>query len=55
MKNHIFPVNASIPNGTKLGTEESIKINLQTTNGNSYSDVLSNLIMDQNFYQHGGF
>jgi len=24
-----------------LGTEESIKVNLQTTNGNSYSEVLS--------------
>ena len=40
-KSH-FPVVATIPNGTKLGTEESIKINLQTTNGNSYSEVLSN-------------
>jgi len=39
-KSH-FPVVATIPNGTKLGTEESIKINLQTTNGNSYSEVLS--------------
>jgi len=39
-KSH-FPVIATIPNGTKLGTEESIKINLQTTNGNSYSEVLS--------------
>jgi YidC/Oxa1 family membrane protein insertase len=39
-KSH-FPVIATIPSGTKLGTEESIKINLQTTNGNSYSEVLS--------------
>ena len=39
-KSH-FPVIASIPNGTKLGTEESIKINLQTTSGNSYTDILS--------------
>ena len=36
-----FPVIATIPNGTKLGTEESVKINLQTTNGNNYSEVLS--------------
>ena len=39
-KSH-FPVIAAIPSGTKLGTDETIKINLQTTNGNSYSDVLS--------------
>ena len=36
-----YPIVASLPNGTKLGTEESVKINLQTTNGNSYSEVLS--------------
>tara|TARA_Y100000589_G_scaffold330406_1_gene379934 strand:- start:8288 stop:9424 length:1137 start_codon:yes stop_codon:yes gene_type:complete len=36
-----FPVIASIPNGTKLGLEDSLKINLQTTNGNNYTDVLS--------------
>ncbi len=36
-----FPVVATIPNGTKLGTEESIKINLQTSDGGSYSDLLS--------------
>tara|TARA_Y100000589_G_scaffold26318_1_gene21857 strand:+ start:2546 stop:3685 length:1140 start_codon:yes stop_codon:yes gene_type:complete len=36
-----YPVVASIPNGTKLGTEESIKINLQTSDGGSYSDLLS--------------
>ena len=40
-KSH-FPVIATIPNGTKLGTEESIKVNLQTTNGTNYSEVLSN-------------
>jgi len=39
-KSH-FPVVATIPSGTKIGTEESIKVNLQTTNGNSYSEVLS--------------
>jgi len=39
-KSH-FPVVATISSGTKLGTEESIKVNLQTTNGNSYSEVLS--------------
>ena len=33
---------ATIPNGTKLGTEESVKINLQTSDGGSYSDLLSN-------------
>ncbi len=35
-----YPIVASLPNGTKLGTEESVKINLQTTNGNNYSEVL---------------
>jgi len=39
-KSH-FPVIASLPNGTKLGADESVKINLQTTNGTSYSEVLS--------------
>ena len=36
-----FPVVATIPNGTKLGTEESVKINLQTSDGGSYSELLS--------------
>ena len=36
-----YPIVASLPNGTKVGTEESVKINLQTTNGNNYSEVLS--------------
>jgi len=36
-----YPVVASIPNGTKLGTDESVKINLQTTDGGSYSELLS--------------
>ena len=36
-----FPVVASIPNGTKLGLEDSLKINLQTVNGNNYSDILT--------------
>ena len=36
-----FPVIASIPNGTKLGLEDSLKINLQTTSGNNYSEVLT--------------
>jgi len=36
-----FPVVASIPNGTKLGLEDTLKINLQTTSGNNYSDILS--------------
>ena len=36
-----FPVVASIPNGTKLGLEDTLKINLQTISGNNYSEVLS--------------
>ena len=36
-----FPVVASIPNGTKLGLEDSLKINLQTTSGNNYTEVLT--------------
>ena len=36
-----FPVVASIPNGTKLGLDDTLKINLQTTSGNNYSEVLS--------------
>tara|TARA_B100000678_G_scaffold87633_1_gene72861 strand:+ start:111 stop:1250 length:1140 start_codon:yes stop_codon:yes gene_type:complete len=36
-----FPVVASIPNGTKLGLQDSLKINLQTTTGNNYSEILS--------------
>ena len=36
-----FPVVASIPNGTKLGLEDSLKINLQTTSGSNYSELLS--------------
>ena len=36
-----YPVVASIPNGTKLGTDESLKINLQTSDGGSYSDLLA--------------
>ena len=36
-----FPVVASIANGTKLGLDDSLKINLQTTSGNNYSEVLS--------------
>ena len=35
------PVVASIPNGTKLGLEDTLKINLQTTTGNNYAEVLS--------------
>ena len=44
-----FPVIATIPNGTKLGTEESLKINLQTTNGKNYAEVLSNFDNGDNF------
>ncbi len=36
-----FPVVASIPGGTKLGLEDTLKINLQTISGNNYSEVLS--------------
>jgi len=36
-----FPVVASIPNGTKLGLEDTLKINLQTTTGNNYTEVLT--------------
>ena len=36
-----YPVVATIPNGTKLGTEESVKINFQTSDGGNYSDLLS--------------
>ena len=36
-----YPIVATMPNGTKLGTEESVKINFQTTDGGSYSDLLS--------------
>ncbi len=36
-----FPVIASIPSGTKLGLEDSVKINLQTTTGNNYFELLS--------------
>ena len=36
-----FPVVASIPSGTKLGLEDTLKINLQTTSGNNYSEVLA--------------
>ena len=36
-----YPVVATIPNGTKLGIDESVKINLQTSDGGSYSELLS--------------
>ena len=36
-----YPVVATISNGTKLGTEESVKINLQTSEGGSYTELLS--------------
>tara|TARA_Y100000589_G_scaffold141804_1_gene135334 strand:- start:3 stop:986 length:984 start_codon:yes stop_codon:yes gene_type:complete len=36
-----FPVVASLPNGTKLGLEDTLKINLQTTSGSNYSEVLT--------------
>ncbi len=38
-KNH-FPVIASLPGGTKIGSGESVKINLQTMNGDPYANEL---------------
>ena len=38
-KNH-FPVVASLPGGTKIGSGDSVKINLQTMNGDSYVNEL---------------
>ena len=38
-KNH-FPVIASLPGGTKIGSGDSVKINLQTLNGDSYVNEL---------------
>ena len=38
-KNH-FPVIASLPGGTKIGSGETVKINLQTINGDSYVNEL---------------
>ncbi len=38
-KNH-FPVIASLPGGTKIGSGDSVKINLQTLSGDSYLNEL---------------
>ncbi len=38
-KNH-FPVIASLPGGTKIGSGDSVKINLQTLSGDSYVNEL---------------
>jgi YidC/Oxa1 family membrane protein insertase len=38
-KNH-FPVIAALPGGTKIGSGDSVKINLQTINGDSYVNEL---------------
>ena len=38
-KNH-FPVVATLPGGTKIGSGDSVKINLQTLNGDSYVNEL---------------
>jgi len=38
-KNH-FPVIATLPGGTKVGSGETVKINLQTMNGDSYINEL---------------
>jgi len=38
-KNH-FPVIASLPGGTKIGSGETVKINLQTLSGDSYVNEL---------------
>ncbi len=47
-KDH-FPVVASLPGGTKVGAGDSVKINLQTPNGENYGNVL------QKFKDSGNF
>ena len=39
-ENNHFPVIASLPGGTKIGSGDSVKINLQTMNGDSYVNEL---------------
>ncbi len=43
------PVIASLPGGTKIGSGESVQIQLQTKNGAPFSDVVSNIENGQSF------
>ena len=43
------PVIASLPGGTKIGTGESVQIQLQTKNGEAFSKVLSDVENGQSF------
>jgi len=47
-KNH-FPVIASLPGGTKIGSGDSVKINLQTMSGDSYVNELQKYENGSNF------
>ena len=47
-KDH-FPVIASLPGGTKIGTGESVHINLQTPSGENYNKALSRYKNGPNF------
>ncbi len=47
-KNH-FPVIASLPGGTKIGSGDSVKINLQTLSGDSYVNELKKYESGSNF------
>ena len=47
-KNH-FPVIASLPGGTKIGSGESVKINLQTLSGDLYTNELKKYENGSNF------
>tara|TARA_Y100001968_G_scaffold306358_1_gene323119 strand:+ start:5669 stop:6814 length:1146 start_codon:yes stop_codon:yes gene_type:complete len=47
--NDHFPVVASLPGGTKIGTGDSVKINLQTLSGEKYSKALSRYEDGKNF------
>ncbi len=47
-KDH-FPVVATLPGGTKIGTGEEVNINLQTPNGESYSNAISKFEGGKNF------
>ena len=47
-KNH-FPVIAALPGGTKIGSGDSVKINLQTMNGDSYVNELQKYENGSNF------
>ena len=47
-KNH-FPVIATLPGGTKIGSGDSVKINLQTLSGDSYVNELEKYENGSNF------